>query len=129
MNDFFTSLVDRALDRTPVLERRQPTLFEPTAATAAFGDQSSAGRALPLPETEIVVDSSPVSIARNDVLKSASRPPQRTSPRAEPETQPVETKPSRRRRNDDSKRSHIDQAEAQPATTPFATLKETHVEE
>jgi hypothetical protein len=127
MTDFFTSLVDRALDLTPVLERRQPTLFEPSAATAAF-DQSNVGRPSPLPETEIVVESGPVSIARNDVIKNASFPPQRTSPRAEPESQPVETPSSRRRRNDDRKRSQIDQAEAQPATTPFTASQETHVE-
>ena len=91
MTDFFTSLVDRALDRTPVLERRQPTLFEPAAATSAIGDQSSAGRASPLSETEIVIDSGPVSIARNDVIKNVSRTPEPTSSPVERAAQPVET--------------------------------------
>lgn len=129
MTDFFTSLVDRALDRTPVLERRQPTLFEPSVGTAAgLGEQSNAGIASPLQENEIVVDSSPVSNAPKAEVKNPSRPLQLTS-REEPDVQPVEAPSTRRRRFHDRSQPQSDPEEAQPATTSFATLRETHVEE
>ena len=127
MTDFFTSLVDRALDRTPVLERRQPTLFEPlTEAAAAFGEKSSVGNISPLQEHEIVVETTPVFTA--PVIKHVSRPPQSTSPREKPETEAADIGPSRRRVHD-LPRPQNDPDRAQPANTPFATLKETHIED
>ena len=125
MTDFFTSLVDRALDRTPVLERRQPAFFEPlTQSAAAFGEKSSVGNVSPLQVSEILVESTPVSDA--PVVKHVSRPRQSTSPREEPETQTAEIQPSRPRVHD-VPRPQNDPAEAQSA--PLATLRETHVEQ
>lgn len=37
MTDFFSSLVDRALDRMPVLQRRRPSLFEPSTGMVSRG--------------------------------------------------------------------------------------------
>src|SRR5262245_48519383 len=37
MTDFLSGLLDRALDRAPVLQRRRPSLFEPTPDTAQLG--------------------------------------------------------------------------------------------
>lgn len=125
MTDFFTSLVDRALDRTPVLERRQPAFFEPlTQSAAAFGEKSSVGNVSPLQVSEIVVESTPVSNA--PVIKHVSRPPQSTSRREDPETQTADIQPSRPRVHD-VPRPQNDPAEAQSA--PLATLRETHVEQ
>ena len=127
MTDFFTSLVDRALDRTPVLERRQPAFFEPLTETAsAFGAKAFVGNVSSLQESDVVLESAPVSYA--PVIKNVSRPPQFTSPREEPQTEIAETRPSRRRVHD-LPRQQNDPNEAQSATTPLATLKETPVEQ
>jgi len=40
--NLFTSLVDRALGRAPVLQRRQPTIFEPTKNTVLTADRDHA---------------------------------------------------------------------------------------
>ena len=92
MTDFFTSLVDRALNRTPVLERRQPTLFEPAAPTvSAFGEKSSVGNISPLQENEIVVENTHSSLPHVDDNVSAVT---EFSPRRKKtESQPVETQP------------------------------------
>lgn len=37
MTDFFSGLLDRALNRAPVLERRRPSLFEPVPAAGRLG--------------------------------------------------------------------------------------------
>ncbi len=41
MTDFLSTLVDRALDRAPVLERRPLSVFEPTPVRAPFEDRGS----------------------------------------------------------------------------------------
>ena len=51
MSDFLSNLVDRALDRGPVLERRRPSLFEPVRGAAGVGG-ASAGTALAQDEAE-----------------------------------------------------------------------------
>jgi hypothetical protein len=92
MTDFFTSLVDRALDRTPVLERRQPTLFEPVSeSAAAFGEQSVVS---PLRENEVVVESTHSPFPQTRVENNVSRISQVPLPRDEIRLQSVETQPA-----------------------------------
>jgi hypothetical protein len=88
MNDLFASLVDRTLGRAPVLERRQPTLFEP-AIDVAFSEPA-------LQETENFVESEPPPREPKQVLKNTS--PQPLLALEEPEASALETRPVRRPR-------------------------------
>jgi len=124
MIDFLTSLVDRALDRTTVLQRRQPTLFEPVAE-AVFSEQSEPENMKPLEEEEIVVGSRPSSTQQKLSVSNSSRLPQLTSQREEPESQPVETRPPRRRRVHDSPEPRkVRNSEPLEPSVSFAPLKE-----
>ncbi|MGH9881330.1 MAG: hypothetical protein ACRD6N_07830, partial [Pyrinomonadaceae bacterium] len=96
MTDLIASLVDRALDRTPVLQRRQPTLFEPSA-DAVFSEQSKPENRAPLEEKEIAVESRTSHEEQKPVVNNSSHLPQPSLHREEPE-HPVETRPARRRR-------------------------------
>src|SRR5215213_337162 len=100
MNDLLTSLVDRALDRAPVLQRRQPTLFEPIAE-ASFSEQSQSANMSPLEEREIVVESRPSLQKQRLSINNPSPSPQPSLTREE-QSQPVETRPIRPRRVDDN---------------------------
>jgi hypothetical protein len=92
MTDFFTSLVDRALDRTPVLERRQPAFFEPlTESAAAFAEKASVGTISPLQENEIVVESTHSSSPH--VIDNVSPVAHVSSRREETKLPPVEPQP------------------------------------
>ncbi len=86
MNDLFASLVDRSLGRAPVLERRQPTLFEP-AIDAAFSEPS-------LQEKENFVESDPPAREPKQVLKNTS--PQPSPALEEPEAPALEPRAVRR---------------------------------
>jgi hypothetical protein len=89
MKDLFASLVDRALARTPVLERRQPTLFEP-AVDAAFNEPAG------LQEKESVVEAEPASERPKQVIRNTVRSPELHH--EEPKSDLVETRPARRQR-------------------------------
>jgi hypothetical protein len=98
MSDLFASLVDRALDRAPVLQRRQPTLFEPVAPTS-LGEQSRPENRSLLEEKEAVVESRPSLDEQKHFVNSSARLPQ-PSLREETESeQPVAARPVRRRHN------------------------------
>ena len=58
MNDFLSTLVDRALDRAPSLERRRPSLFERVPAARTL-PRMQANPAELVDETEAVNDSGP----------------------------------------------------------------------
>lgn len=75
MRDLFASLVDRALDRAPVVQRRQPTLFEPIAPTS-LAEQSQPESRSPLEEKETVVESRPSRDAQKPFVNTSSRSPQ-----------------------------------------------------
>jgi hypothetical protein len=65
MTDLLASLVDRALDRVSVLQRRQPTLFEPVAE-AVFGKRPQFDNESSLQEEEIVAVHESGPSARRD---------------------------------------------------------------
>lgn len=101
MSDLLASLVDRALDRAPVLQRRQPTLFEPVVE-AAFSERSQFGNASSLPEEETLAerDSSPGQ-RKSGLTGNPSHFPPPSSPLEEPQSQHVEPRPTRQRRDPD----------------------------
>ncbi|HXS00831.1 MAG TPA: hypothetical protein VN724_09675, partial [Pyrinomonadaceae bacterium] len=90
MNDLFASLIDRSLGRALVLERRQPTLFEP-AIDAAFSEPS-------LQEKEIFVESEPPAAPSQQLFRNTAPSPKPTSTVEKPEAPALETRPARRRR-------------------------------
>jgi hypothetical protein len=118
MTDLLASLVDRALDRTAVLQRRQPTLFEPVAETS-FGEQSKPGNISPLEEKEIIVESRPSFEQQKHFVNNSSRLLQPSLRRDEPESQSVETRPTLRRRADDNPppQNDRDKARLEPVST------------
>jgi hypothetical protein len=59
MSDLLASLVDRALDRAPILQRRQPTLFEPVME-AAFNQRPQIETAS-IEEKDTFVERNPVT--------------------------------------------------------------------
>lgn len=123
MTDLFARLVDRALDRTPVLQRRQPTLFEPVAATA-FSEQSQPETGASLEEKETVTESTLHSDEQKRFVNNVARRPQLSSPGEEPQSQAVETQSARRRRiHDASPEPQNDQDNA--STETLASVKET----
>lgn len=63
MTDLLASLVDRTLLSVPVLQRRQPTLFEPVAE-AAFGARSQLASSTSIQEENDFVDVQPATVSR-----------------------------------------------------------------
>lgn len=128
MNDLLASLVDRALDRAPVLQRRQPTLFEPIPE-ASFSEQSQIRNMPPLAEEEIVVESRP-SLARQKLSINAPLP-QPSLRREEQESQPVETQSIRPRRVDNKPPSQNDRESAplEPVSTVPGKVEAIRLEE
>lgn len=90
MNDLFASLVDRSFARTPVLERRQPTLFEP-AIDAAFSEPL-------LQEKESFVETQPPAAQSKQVFRNTTSFPQLSPALEEPEAPALETRRARQRR-------------------------------
>ena len=129
MTDFFTSLVDRALDRTPVLERRQPPLFEPVADTP-IGKRAGLEDESPLEEEEILRENKP---GRAERKYSVNRLPQEPQQREQVESQPVEAGPVSRAHNHDNPVSPHDRvtARVEPVvtTTKNESVKEVSSEE
>ena len=127
MNDLLASLVDRALDRTPVLQRRQPTLFEPIAE-ASFSEQSQS-KTPPLEEEEIVVESKP-PLERQKLSINNPSPLVQPSLRRE-EQEPVETRPIRPRRVDDNPPPQNDRVNAplEPVSTVSRKVEAIRLEE
>jgi hypothetical protein len=123
MKDLFASLVDRSLARMPVLERRQPTLFEPALDAAVSAE---------LQEKENFVES---ETPTRPLKQSAKNPaPQPSSKPEEPEAPAVETRPARRQRiretptpEQDVVTTHLASVSSAPVTEPKATRPEEPV--
>ena len=118
MTDLLASLVDRALDRAPVLERRRPALFE-RGEGAVFSEGLQVEKAASLEEDEIVVESQPPAPGPKHFIDNAS--PRLSSHDDEPEVQPLDTRPPQRRR------SHVADAiadEKENAPASVASVKE-----
>ena len=118
MTDLLASLVDRALDRAPVLQRRQPTIFEP-AAEAAVSERSQFGNVSSLAEDETSVE--PKLPPRAQKSASTTNPSQFSSqspPPEEPRRESAESVSMRRRDNpkvdplpeDDRERKRLESA-------------------
>ena len=123
MNDLFASLVDRALDRTPVLQRRQPTLFEP-AIDAAFSERSRSANAMGLEEKESIVESEP-SAHSKQFSTNTVRSPQLSSTVEEPELPALEPRHPRRRRTPDNPTVEEDVQKKRFEPVSAAPVKET----
>lgn len=123
MSDFFTSLVDRALDRTPVLERRQPTLFEPKDDIRR-GKRTKLEESSPLEEEEILTEGRPSLAERKYAVDSSLRLPQQPLRREQTESQPVEVGPVSRAPRHDSPASPRDRITARVEPVDIATRKE-----
>ena len=121
MSDLFTSLVDRTFARTPVLERRQPTLFEP-AIDAAFSEPS-------LQEKVNFVESEPAARDSKQFSKNTAPSPQPPSTREEPEAPALETRPVRKRRVRDTPATEEDVESKRLAHVSATPLKETRKHE
>ena len=119
MSDLFTSLVDRTLARTPVLERRQPTLFEP-AIDAALNEPS-------LQEKVNFVESEPSATQSKQLSKNISPTPQPSSTREEPEAPALETRHRPRRRVHDIPAPEDDLETTRLAPVSSAPAKDTKV--
>ncbi len=124
MNDLFTSLVDRTLARTPVLERRQPTLFEP-AIDAAFSKPPIAGGAAGLQEKDNFVESEPSAAHSKQSFRNTAPSPQPSSMLEEPEAPALETRPARRRRVRDVPATEEEGETTRLAPVSSAPVKET----
>lgn len=123
MTDLFTSLVNRALDRAPVLQRRRPTLFEPPAE-AALGEQAKTEKASPLEENEIVVESRPSPVEQRHSVSNSLISPQLLPPFAQPEPEPLDVGPARPRRVRDSRQAQADHDNDRMQPVPFVPVKE-----
>ena len=121
MNDLFTSLVDRTFARTPVLERRQPTLFEP-AVDAALSEPS-------LQEQVNFVDSKPSGGEARQLPKNTAPSPQPSSAVEEPEAPALETRPARRRRVRDTPTPEEDGERKQLAPVSDPPIREARKHE
>lgn len=121
MTDLLASLVDRALERTPVLQRRQPTLFEPVAG-AAFGKQSQSENEASLEEQETVIESRPDSEGQKYFVNNASQVTPLLVPHRDPESQRLETRPADRRLVPHSPQPQNDDIRPEPVFT--ASVKE-----
>jgi hypothetical protein len=112
MSDLFTSLVDRTLGRAPVLQRRQPTLFEP-AVDAAFSVPS-------LQEQVNVVESEPLAGESKQFSKKTAPTPQPQSPLEELEAPVLENRPARPRQVRDSPapEEQVDTTRVAPVSSP-----------
>jgi hypothetical protein len=121
MSDLFASLVDRALARAPVLERRQPTLFEP-ATDAALSEPS-------LQEKVDFVESQPSAEQPKQVAKHTSPTPQPSSTLEEPEAPDLETRPARKRSVRDTPGTEESVEGKQLAPVSAAPVKETKTHE
>jgi len=117
MNDLFASLVDRSLGRAPVLERRQPTLFEP-AIDAAFSEPS-------LQEKENFVEGEPPAVPSQQLFKNTAPSPQPSPALEKPEAPALETRPARRRRVRDIPTPEEDVETTRPALAPAKETKPT----
>lgn len=117
MTDLFASLVDRALERMPVLQRRQPTLFEPVAV-AAFTEKSKAGNVPTLDEQEMLVESSPRAQEPTNFNRNTA--PQPSSRLEEPEAETIEAPRAGPRRVLENRNLQTDQDidRIQPAALP-----------
>lgn len=125
MTDLLASLVDRALDRAPVLQRRQPTLFEPVAEAASSGVPDFGNTAL-LPEEETVVERHPSadqerSASMNDTARVPPPPPQLERPN----TPPVESHTIDRRRVPDVSPRENDREHTRPEPVTTASITES----
>ena len=113
MNDLFASLVDRSLARMPVLERRQPTLFEPALDAAVSAE---------LQEKENFVESEPPA---RPLKQSAKNPaPQPSSKPDEPDAPALETRPARRPRGRETPAPEQDVVTTQLASVSAEPVKE-----
>jgi hypothetical protein len=121
MNDLFASLVDRSLARMPVLERRQPTLFEP-AIDAAFSEPS-------LQEKVNFVESESPAQESKQTPKNTAPSPQPSSTLEAPEAPSVETRPARRRSVRDTPATEEDIERKQLAPVSATPVKETRKHE
>jgi hypothetical protein len=126
MSDLLASLVDRALDRAPVLRRRQPTLFEPVVE-AAFRERSQFGNAAPLPEEETLVERAPSPGQRkSDPTGNPSPFPAPSSPLEEFQPQHAKPGPKRQRRAPDvNPLRENDRENARGGSVPTATVTES----
>ena len=98
MSDLLTSLVDRALERAPVLQRRQPTLFEP-AAEAAFNERAQVATPRTIHEENILLENDPATESGRPEFKSQEpRLHPRTRAHDETESGDVESQSSLHRR-------------------------------
>ena len=116
MSDLFASLVDRALDRAPVIQRRQPTLFEPIAPTS-LGEQSQPETRSPLEEKETVVESRPSLDEQKHFVNNSSRLPQPSLGEEAELQQPVAARPVRRRQNIPAPTNDRETDQLEPVTT------------
>ncbi len=100
MTDLLASLVDRALDRVSILQRRQPTLFEPVAE-AVFGKRPQFDNESSLQEEEIVAVHEPGPSPRRDcsINNSLQSPGPLLS--AESQSSHAQARPIRRRKTVD----------------------------
>jgi len=121
MSDLFTSLVDRTLARTPVLERRQPTLFEP-AIDAALNEPS-------LQEKVNFVESEPSARESKQISKNTAPSPQPSSTLEEPEAPDLEARPARRLRVRDTSATEEDVERKRLAPISATPVKETRKHE
>ena len=121
MTDLFASLVDRALDRMPVLQRRQPTLFEPVA-TAAFSEKSKPGNVSTLDEQEMLVESSPRAQEQRHFNRNTA--PQPSSRLEESETETIEAPRARPRRVHESRQPQTDQDNDRSQPAALSSVKE-----
>ena len=94
MSDLFASLVDRALDRAPVVQRRQPTLFE-RGPDSSF-DEEGREHSSRLEEEEIDPKRKPAVDEQKNFVNEPSRLPRTSLLHVEPESQPVEARPARK---------------------------------
>ena len=123
MTDLLASLVDRALERTPVLQRRQPTLFEPVAG-AAFGKQSQSENEASLEEQETVIESRPDSEGQKHFVSNASQETPLSVPHQDPESQRLETRPADRRLVPHSPQPQNDRDDIRPESVFTVPVKE-----
>ena len=121
MTDLFASLVDRSLGRALVLERRQPTLFEP-AIDAAFSEPS-------LHEKENFVESEPPAAPSQQFFRNTAPSPKPTSTVEKPEAPALETRPARRRRVRDIPTPEEDVETTRTALAPVKETKATSPEQ
>jgi len=117
MSDLFASLVDRSLGRAPVLERRQPTLFEP-ATDAAFSEPL-------LQEKENFVESESPATQSQQFFRNTAPSPQPSPAVEEPEAPALEKRPARRRHVRDIQAPEEDGERKQLAPVSSAPVKET----